>query len=68
MINKIKSVFNEYPRKFWVLISASFIDNIGRTMIGPFIALYITQKLGVGMTEAGTVIALFMISGMVGSL
>ncbi len=67
MINKIKSVFNEYPAKFWVLVSASFIDNIGRTMIGPFLALYITQKLGVGMTEAGIVIALFMISGMIGS-
>jgi len=67
MIKKINSIVKEYPGKFWILLSASFIDNLGRTMIGPFLALYITRKLDVGMTEAGSILGLFLISGMIGS-
>jgi len=37
-------------------------------MLFPFFALYVTQKFGVGMTEAGVLLALFSIAGLVGSM
>ena len=37
-------------------------------MIFPFFSLYITQKFNVGMTQAGVLLAIFSIAGLVGSM
>ncbi|MBN1315938.1 MAG: MFS transporter [Anaerolineales bacterium] len=68
MLDKFKNTIHEYPRSFWVLISATFIDRLGGTMIYPFFALYITQKFQVGMTEAGVLFGIFAVSGFIGSI
>lgn len=47
---------------------ASFVDGIGRTMIFPFFALYVTERFNVGMTEAGVLFAIFSVSGFGGSM
>ena len=64
----IRKIYKEFPRKFWLVVGVSFIDHVGGTMLFPFFALYITQKFGVGMTEAGVVLGLFAISGLVGQM
>jgi hypothetical protein len=63
MLTRIKGTFQEYPRSFLVLVSASFIDRLGATLIFPFFSLYITQKFGVGMTQAGILFGIFSIAG-----
>jgi MFS family permease len=68
MLARLKSTYHDYPDRFWVLAGAGFIDNIGRTMVFPFFALYVTQKFSVGMTEAGVLLAVFSVSGFVGNL
>lgn len=68
MFDKIKSTFQEFPLKFWVLVTAMFIDRLGGTLIFPFFALYVTQRFGVGMTEAGVLLAIFSVSGLLGSM
>ena len=65
---KIKKICLEFPSKFWLLVGSSFIDGLGRTVLVPFFALYITQKFNVGMTEAGVLLAILSIMGVVGSL
>ena len=68
MFARIKETYDEFPRTFWTLVGASFIDRLGGTMIFPFFSLYITQKFNVGMTQAGVLLALFSIAGLVGSM
>jgi MFS family permease len=68
MINRLQSTYRDYPRNFWVLVGASFIDTIGRTAMIPFFALYVTEKFNVGMTEAGILLGIFSLAGFVGSL
>ena len=68
MLNKIRNTYNEFPLEYWTLVFANFIDSVGATMLFPFFALYITRRFGVGMTEAGILIALFSLSGFIGSL
>ena len=68
MFTRIKETYNEFPRTFWTLVGASFIDRLGGTMIFPFFALYITQKFNVGMTQAGVLLAIFSVAGLVGSM
>lgn len=68
MLSRLRSIYHEYPDRFWVLAGAGFIDNIGRTMVFPFFALYVTQKFSVGMTEAGLLLAVFSVAGFAGNL
>ncbi|MDX1417467.1 MAG: MFS transporter [Candidatus Promineifilaceae bacterium] len=68
MFKRIKDTYQEFPIDFRVLVLANFVDRLGGTMLFPFFSLYVTQKFGVGMTEAGILIALFSVSGFVGSL
>jgi MFS family permease len=68
VLSRVRSVYREYPDRFWVLTGAGFIDNIGRTMVFPFFALYVTRRFSVGMTEAGLLLAVFSVSGFIGNL
>ena len=64
---KIKSTYAEYPKTFWTLTVAIFIDQLGGFLLFPFFALYLTKKFDVGMTEVGILFALFSLSGFIGS-
>jgi len=68
MLKRLQSTYHEYPSRFWILVGASFIDAVGRTILNPFFALYVTDRFDVGMTEAGLLFSLFSVSGFAGSM
>ena len=68
MLTNLKAAYNEFSRDFWILIGASFIDRLGGKLIFPFFALYVTQKFGIGMAQAGILIGLFSLAGLVGNI
>ena len=68
MFKKIKSTLNEYPRTFWILISALFIDRVGGALIFPFLSLYITSKFNVGLAEVGALFAVNSLSSLFGNM
>ncbi|NTV37524.1 MAG: MFS transporter, partial [Anaerolineaceae bacterium] len=67
-MNRFKKIYNEFPRKFWIVVAVSFIDRVGGTLLFPFFSLYITQKFQVGMTQAGIILGLFSIFGLFGGM
>ena len=67
LLSKMKATANEYPRTFWTLIGALFVDRLGGALIFPFLSLYITAKFNVGMTQVGTLFIIFAATNMVGS-
>jgi len=67
LLARTKTVYNEYPRAFWIYNIIVFIDRLGGFMLYPFFALYLTQKFDIGMSTVGLLFAVFSISGMVGS-
>lgn len=68
MLKKLRSTIKEYPRNFWILIGALFIDRVGGALIFPFLSLYITSKFNVGMTEVGAIFAVHSISAFFGNI
>src|SRR3972149_6520714 len=68
MLNRFRVTAKEFPGKFWILVGARFIDAVGRTIVMPFFALYVTQRFDVGMTEAGALFAVFSIAGFFGNM
>ena len=63
---RIRSVYNDYPSQFWVLVFAMFIDVLGRTILNPFLVLYATKRFDVGMTEIGVLFGLMSVANSVG--
>ena len=68
MLSRLKRIYAEFPPLFWIVVGTLFIDSIGSTLLFPFFALYITQKFGVGMTEAGVLIGMSSLFGLIGSV
>lgn len=66
-VARVRRTLDEYPRAFWILVLATFIDSLGGFMLFPFFSLYITQKFGVGMTQVGLLFAMFSITDVTGS-
>jgi len=66
-LQKMKDVYHEYPRVFWILMVITFIDRIGGALLFPFFALYLTSRFNVGMTEVGVLFATFSVSSFAGS-
>jgi MFS family permease len=67
LLDRIRKIYREYPRAFWIYNIIIFIDRLGGFMLYPFFALYLTQKFNIGMTTVGIVFAVFSVSGFVGS-
>ncbi len=68
MLDKLRKIYNDYPRLFWIVVGTHFIDGLGGTLLFPFFALYITQKFNVGMTEAGVILGTSALFGLFGSM
>lgn len=49
LLERIRKIYNEYPRAFWMYNIIIFIDRLGGFMLYPFFALYLTQKFSIGM-------------------
>ncbi|HNJ14939.1 MAG TPA: MFS transporter, partial [Anaerolineales bacterium] len=67
MLARLKSIYHEYPKAFWVYNIIVFIDRFGGFMLYPFFALYLTKKFEIGMATVGILFGIFSISGLVGS-
>jgi len=65
MLSRLKTTYRRFPRDFWVLMLASFVDMLGGSLIFPFFALFITQKFNVGMTQVGTMFLVWSLTSSV---
>lgn len=68
MLPDFNKIYYRFPVHFWIVVLASFIGGVGWTLLFPFFALYITQKFGVGMTEAGIILGISSAFGLVGGM
>ncbi len=67
-LDRAKAIYHEYPKQFWVVVGASFVDHLGGALLFTFFSLYVTKHFGVGMTEVGILFAIFSISEFFGSM
>ena len=68
MFTRLNKVYHEFPSLFWIVVAVRFVDGIGGTLLFPFFALYITQKFGVGMTQAGIMLGMSSLFGLIGGM
>jgi len=64
---RIRKVYEEFPRLFWIIVMTRFIDALGGAILFPFFSLYVTQRFGVGMMQAGILLGLNSFFALAGS-
>jgi MFS family permease len=67
-LERLRDIYNEYPRQFWTLVLGTFIDQVGGALMFPFFTLYVTRRFGASMTEVGVIFGLYSIASVVGSM
>lgn len=59
-------LFTGLPRQVWLLCLVTFVQRSG-TMVLPFLTLYLTQRQGFSVQEAGAVLSLYGVGSIIGS-
>ena len=67
MIYKIKFLYNEYPRQFWLMITGIIISTAGGSMVWPFLLIYASGKLHLPLSTVATLISINAGTGMLAS-
>src|SRR3990170_2049885 len=67
MFQKIKFLFNEYPRQYWLMIAGIVISTAGGSMIWPFLLIYASGKLELPLSLVATLISINAGTGLLAS-
>ena len=62
----IKGAYGGLPAEVWLLASITLVNRIG-TMVLPFLALYITQDMGMSAKFAGAIISIYGLGALAGA-
>ena len=65
---KIVGLYREFPKPFWTLVGATFVDRLGGALLFPFFALYLTDRFQIGMSEVGLLFAIWSLAAFPGNL
>ena len=65
-VTRARSHAGRFPRAYWTLVTGEVVQSVGFGMAVPFIAIYLTDTIGASNTEAGAVLALWAVVGLVG--
>jgi MFS family permease len=67
MLRQLRTTYQEYPPQFWLMVSGIFISTAGASMIGPFLMIYASQKLGLPLSTVATLVTINAGTGLVSS-
>ncbi len=67
MLYKLKSLYNEYPRQYWLMITGIVISTAGGSMIWPFLLIYASGKLHLPLSTVATLISINAGTGLFSS-
>jgi len=67
MLGKLKNLYNEYPRQYWLMITGIVISTAGGSMIWPFMLIYASGKLHLPLSTVATLISINAGTGLLAS-
>jgi MFS family permease len=67
LINRLKYLYNEYPRQYWLMILGIVLSTAGGSMIWPFLLIYVSGKLDLPLSTVATLISINAGTGMIAS-
>src|SRR5512134_1251740 len=68
LIYRLKTLYNEYPRQYWLMITGIVLATAGGSMIWPFLLIYASGKLALPLSTVATLISINAGTGLLSSL
>jgi MFS family permease len=68
ILNRLKILFNTYPRQYWLMITGIVLATAGGSMIWPFLLIYASRKLDLPLSTVATLISVNAGTGLLSSL
>lgn len=67
LISRLKTLYNEYPRQYWLMITGIVLSTAGGSMIWPFLVIYASSKLHMPLSTVAALISINAGTGMISS-
>lgn len=67
MIYKLRILYNQYPRQYWLMIAGIVISTAGGSMIWPFLLIYASKKLDMPLSSVAALISINAGTGLLAS-
>src|SRR5512138_805936 len=67
MISRLRSLYNEYPSQYWLMIAGIVFATAGGSMIWPFMLIYASGKLHLPLSTVATLISINAGTGLLAS-
>ena len=67
LINRLKTIYNEYPRQYWLMITGIVFATAGGSMIWPFLLIYASGKLDMPLSTVAALISINAGTGLLSS-
>ena len=68
LINSLKTLYNQYPRQYWLMITGIVVSTAGGSMIWPFLVIYAGKKLDMPLSTVAALISINAGTGLISSL
>src|SRR5512147_899875 len=68
LLHRLKVIYNEYPRQYWLMIIGIVLATAGGSMIWPFMLIYASGKLNLPLSTVATLISINAGTGLASSL
>src|SRR5574339_207150 len=67
LLNRLKFLYHEYPRQYWLMITGVVISTAGGSMIWPFLLIYASGKLALPLSTVAALISINAGTGLLSS-
>jgi MFS family permease len=67
MISFLKSLYKEYPHQYWLMIAGLVLATAGGSMVGPYLLIYVSEKLSLPLSTVATLISINAGMGLLSS-
>jgi len=67
VLYRIKALYNQYPRQYWLMITGIVISTAGGSMIWPFLLIYVSGKLHLPLSTVALLISINAGTGLFAS-
>jgi MFS family permease len=68
LINRLRALYYEYPRQYWLMIAGIVLATAGGSMIWPFLLIYASGKLALPLSTVAALISINAGTGLLSSL
>jgi MFS family permease len=64
MLSKLKTIYNEYPKQFWLIAFGVLVSSAGSSIIWPFQLIFISRQLESPITTVASLISISTFTGL----